>query len=274
MTFVQAIILGIVQGITEFLPISSSAHLVITPYILGWHLPEDQIFPFDVLVQVGTLVAVITYFRRDLYRILSWVLRDLFNRTPFAHFESRLGWLLLLSTLPAGVAGVLLKSAVENTFKRPDLTALFLFGTAFLLLLAEWVGQRNRDLHSLSWQDALWIGVAQVLALFPGISRSGATIAGGMTRHLDRASAGRYAFLMAVPVMLAAGLFGLWDLRHVNHLTSFLPVMAAGFFTAVGVGYLAIHWLLRYLSQHSLKIFALYCALLGTLTLIFVFLRG
>jgi undecaprenyl-diphosphatase len=274
MNFVQAIVLGIVQGITEFLPISSSAHLVITPYILGWRLPEDQIFPFDVLVQVGTLVAVIIYFRSDLYRILFWVFRDLFNRTPFAHFESRLGWLLLLSTLPAGVAGILLKDAVESAFKRPDLTALFLFGTAFLLLLAERVGQRNRDLHNLSWKDALWIGAVQILALFPGISRSGATIAGGIMRHLDRASAGRYTFLMAVPVMLAAGIFGLWDLRRVNHLASFLPVMAAGFFTAVVVGYLAIDWLLRYLSQHSLKIFALYCTLLGILTLTLVFLRG
>lgn len=272
MTITQAFILGIIQGITEFLPISSSAHLVIVPYLLGWNLPADQVFPFNVLVQVGTLVAVILYFWTDLWHILTTWVKDVLARTPFAHPESRLGWLLLLSTLPAGIGGIWLKDAVESAFLRPDLTALFLFGTALLLVLAERYGRRNRTLAELNWKDALWIGFAQILALFPGISRSGATIAGGMTRHLERPAAGRYAFLMAVPIMLAAGGMSLWDLRHVNNLSAFLPIMAVGFFTAAIVGYLSIHWLLRFISRHTLLIFALYCLLAGGITLGIYFL--
>ncbi|MGB9800027.1 MAG: undecaprenyl-diphosphatase UppP [Thermanaerothrix sp.] len=267
MTIAQAFILGIVQGVTEFLPISSSAHLVITPFLLGWQLPADQVFPFDVLVQIGTLFAVILYYRVELWRILTIWLKDLLARDPFAHLESRLGWLLLLSTIPAGLGGIWLKDTVEHAFLRPDLTALFLFGTAILLSLAEKIGRQNRTLAELNWRDALWVGFAQALALFPGISRSGASIAGGMTRHLERPAAARYAFLMAVPVMLAAGAMGVWDLRTVNNLGEFLPVMAVGFITAAVVGYLSIHWLLRYLSRHSLLIFAVYCVLLGALTL-------
>ncbi|WP_299024499.1 undecaprenyl-diphosphatase UppP [uncultured Thermanaerothrix sp.] len=267
MTITQAFVLGIIQGITEFLPISSSAHLVIVPYLLGWHFPADQVFPFDVLVQIGTLVAVILYFWADLWHILTIWVKDMLARTPFAHFESRLGWLLLLSTLPGGIGGILLKDAVESAFLRPDVTAFFLFGTALFLFTAERYGRRNRTLADLNWKDALWIGVAQVLALFPGISRSGATIAGGMTRHLERPAAGRYAFLMAIPIMLAAGGASLWDLRHVNNLEEFLPVMAVGFSTAAVVGYLSIHWLLRFISRHTLLIFAFYCIFAGGITL-------
>lgn len=269
MNFIQAFVLGVIQGITEFLPISSSAHLVLTPFFFGWQIPEEQIFPFDVLVQVGTLAAVIVYFRSDLWIILKEVFQGLMNRQPFATPSSRLGWLLLLASLPAGIAGVLLKDVVEAAFKSPVNVAFFLIGTAALLIIAESVGRRNRPLASIRWLDAVWIGVGQALALFPGISRSGATISAGMARNLERPAAARFSFLMSIPIMTAAGLVGLVDLLEIPDLTSFLPVMATGFFTAAVVGYLAIYWLLGYLARRSLRPFAVYCFSLAVITLIF-----
>lgn len=269
MNLLQAMILGIIQGITEFLPISSSAHLVLTPFFFGWQIPEEQIFPFDVLVQVGTLLAVIVYFRKDLLLILSEVIKGLINRQPFSSPSSRLGWLLILASLPAGIAGILLKDVVEAAFKSPVGVAFFLMGTAGLLWIAEKTGKRNRSLSTMGWLDAIWIGIGQALALFPGISRSGATIAAGMTRHLERPAAARFSFLMSIPVMAAAGLVSLVDLFQLPDLTAFLPSMITGFFTAAVVGYLAIHWLLGFLARRSLRPFALYCLTLAAITLIF-----
>ncbi len=269
MNIFQAFVLGIIQGITEFLPISSSAHLVLTPFFLGWQFPEEQIFPFDVLVQVGTLVAVIVYFRHDLLVILTSVLEGLKKREPFFSPSARLGWLLVLATIPAGIAGLILKDSVEAAFKSPSAVALFLIGTAVLLTVAERIGKRIRNLTSLRWTDAVWIGFGQALALFPGISRSGATIAAGVARHLDRPSAGRFSFLMSIPVMTAAGLLSVVDLLKVPDLVNFLPSLAVGFVTAAIVGYFAIHWLLSFLGRHSLKPFAYYCLTLSVITLIF-----
>jgi undecaprenyl-diphosphatase len=270
MSLLQSLLLGIIQGLTEFLPISSSAHLVLIPYFLGWTIPEEQIFPFDVLVQLGTLLAVILYFWRDLWNILRAFLQGLVTRRPFADPLARMGWYLILATIPAGVLGLLFKSKVEAAFKNPALTGIFLLGTALILFLAEFLGKRTRALESLTWKDSLVAGLVQAVSIFPGISRSGSAIAGGMVRHLDRPSAARFSFLMAVPVMLAAGALSIPDLLAVPDLGSFLPVMAAGFLTAAVVGYLSIHWLLRFVSRHSLITFAIYCALLGAVTLLFL----
>ncbi|HZU87455.1 MAG TPA: undecaprenyl-diphosphatase UppP [Anaerolineaceae bacterium] len=268
MTFLQSLLLGLIQGLTEFLPISSSAHLVLIPYLLGWVIPEEQIFPFDVLVQLGTLAAVVIYFWKDLWAILSAWVRGLIQRKPFADPQARLGWYLILATIPAGVLAVLIKKQVEAAFQSPQITALFLLGTAVLLLLAEWLGKQTRTLDSLTWKDALWVGAFQAIALFPGISRSGSTITGGMTRHFDRRAAARFSFLMAVPVMFGAGAASIPDLLDVPNLSEFLPVLLAGTLTAGVVGYLSIHWLLSFISKHSLKVFAIYCAALGALVLL------
>jgi undecaprenyl-diphosphatase len=273
MTILQSLILGILQGLTEFLPISSSGHLVIFPFLMGWNIPIDQAFPFDVLVQLGTLTALIIYFWKDLWGIIKAFVSGLLQRKPFADPQARLGWYLILATIPAGIAGLLIKSTVEAAFSSPAATAGFLFVTAALLLIAEKVGKRSRPFESLTWKDALWVGCAQIISLFPGVSRSGATIAGGMTRDFDRPSAARFSFLMSVPVMLAAGLLSILDLRHAQNLSSFLPVLVVGFVTAAVVGYLAIHWLLKFLTGHSLVYFAIYCLVLGILTLTVWFLR-
>ena len=273
MNIIQAIFLGIIQGITEFLPISSSAHLVIFPYLLGWRIPADQNFSFDVLVQLGTLLSLIIYFRRDLWQIILAVLQGIKDKTPFKNKNSQLGWLVLLATIPAGLAGILLKSKVEAAFGSPALTAFFLFGTAFLLVIAEVIDKRSRSLSELTWKNALVVGLFQAVSIFPGISRSGSCIAGGMVQNYQRKDAARFSFLLAIPIMLAAGLLGVVDLLKVKDLVQFLPMLAAGFIASALVGYFVIHWMLNYLNKHSLFVFAVYCIILGVLMLSFSLLN-
>lgn len=269
MSIFQAFILGIIQGLTEFLPISSSAHLVLAPYLLGWKIPESQVFSFDVLVQMGTLLAVILYFWKDILDIVQAWLSGLIHRQPFYNAHARMGWYLILATIPAGLAGILLKDLVELAFNSPTATAWFLLVTAALLWAAETIGKRNRKIETITWKDALWIGCFQVLSIFPGISRSGSTIAGGLARNLERRDAGRFAFLMAIPVMTAAGLLSLLDLMRLPNLGAFLPVLAVGFITSALVGYFSIHWLLSFITRRSLKPFAIYCVLLAAIVLLF-----
>jgi undecaprenyl-diphosphatase len=263
MTFLQSIILGIIQGLTEFLPISSSAHLVLIPHLLGWDLNDEFVFPFNVLVQAGTLVAVIVYYRQDLLEIITSVVKGIRNRRLFEEEPARIGWLAVLATIPAGLIGFLFKDQVEAAFSSPSLTAVFLFLTAGLLILAEFAGKKTRELGELRWLDALWIGFFQVLSIFPGVSRSGSTITGGMTRNFDRKPAGQFAFLLAIPILAAAGLLGLLDLFELENLTDYLPLMAVGFIVSGMVGYLAIRWLIAYISNNSLLPFAGYCLILG-----------
>jgi undecaprenyl-diphosphatase len=267
MNIIQAIFLGIIQGITEFLPISSSAHLVIFPYLLGWRIPTDENFSFDVLVQLGTLLSLIIYFRKDLWQIILAVLQGIKDKTPFKNENSRLGWLVLLATIPAGFAGILLKNKVEAAFGSPALTAFFLFGTAFLLVIAEVIGKRSRSLSELTWKNAIVVGFFQAISIFPGISRSGSCIAGGILQNYHRKDAARFSFLLAIPIMLAAGLLGVFDLIKVKALVQFLPMLMAGFIASALVGYLVIHWMLNYLNKHSLFVFAGYCIILGVLVL-------
>ncbi len=263
MTLAQSIILGIIQGASEFLPISSSGHLVLAPYIFGWEINTREAFVFDVLVQVATLSAVIVFYWKDLVLIFKAFFEGLVNKKPFNDINSRLGWYLIAATIPAGAAAVLFKETFEEAFSNPKSAAFFLLATSALLVIGELFGKRIRKLQSLTWLDALIIGLFQVLALFPGISRSGSTISGGLIRKFERASAARFSFLMAVPVMTAAGLLALIDLAQSPELFTSIPVYLAGFVTAAVVGYFAIRWFIGYLSKQSLFIFAGYCAVLG-----------
>lgn len=274
MTIIQSILLGIIQGLTEFLPISSSAHLVIVPYLLNWNIPAAQAFVFDVLVQVATLLAVFVYFWQDIREIIKAVIQGLIKKAPFSSHQARLGWFLVLATIPAGLFGIFIKDLIEKAFNSPIATGVFLFGTAGLLILAEKVGKRNRELSTLNWKDAVWIGVFQALAVFPGISRSGATITGGMTRNLERPAAARFGFLLSIPVMLAAGAMASIDLVQTPGLTNMLPVFIPGFIAAAVTGYFVIRWLLRFLTSHTLYDFAIYCVAVGLIVLLVSFARG
>lgn len=268
MTFLQAVILGIVQGLTEFIPVSSSGHLVLVPHFLGWEFSRSQAFIFDVLVQWGTLFAVFIYFWKDLTTIASAFVRGIGVRKPFTDPDARMGWYLVLATLPAVVAGLTCKDLIEHAFASAKMTGVFLLGTAVLLVIAETIGHRNRSMEQVTWQDSLWIGCSQVLALLPGISRSGATIAGGMTRHLDRSSAARFSFLMSVPVMLGAGVVAFKDLADLPAADEFILPLLVGFLAAMVSGYIAIRWLIAYLSRHSLYLFAVYCTILGMIVVV------
>ncbi len=262
MTVFQSLILGILQGLTEFIPVSSTAHLLIGQKILGI-AANDAMFSFLVLVQLGTVLSLIIYFWKDL-----WLLIKAFFTKPFSTQQNRLAWYIIIATIPALIFGYLLKAAVETLFKTPLLeAAIRLLITAIVLTLAEWLGRRNRTLAGMTWLDALFVGIAQILSVFPGASRSGTTISAGMMRGFDRPSAARFAFLMSIPVMLAAGGYQSIDLLKMTGLGSFLLPLAVGFVTAALVGWLAIKWLLGYLNRHTLFIFAGYCAVLGLICL-------
>lgn len=273
MTILQSILLGIVQGITEFLPISSSGHLVLTPYFLGWDIPQQDAFIFDVLVQVATLFAVIIYFWRDLIEILRSFLKALIDRDPFRDQEARMGWYIVLATLPASVVGLVLKDTLETAFSSPLAVAFSLLGTAFLMAAAERLGKRTRMFEQMSWLDSIWIGSFQILALFPGFSRSGSTISAGILRSLDRTSAARFSFIMSVPIMLAAGVVAGIDLLQLPDLADKLLVYTPGFIASAITGYFAIGWLLKYLSQRPLYLFSIYCTCLSITTLLVYFVN-
>lgn len=268
MTIFQAFILGVVQGITEFLPISSSGHLVLTSYLLNWHIPEEQVFVFGILVQIGTLVAVVIFFWKDLWAILSGFLTSFWKKEAYQRVEVHMGLYLIVATLPAVIFGFLITGTVEAAFSSPTFTVLALVFTAVLMIVAEYIGKHEIDFSQIKWLDALVIGLFQALALFPGISRSGSTISGGIIRKLDRPSAARFSFLMAVPVMSGAGILAVFDLLNVPNLAEFLFPMAVGFMTSAVVGYLSIRWLLRYLANHPLSHFSIYLIALSTLILI------
>jgi undecaprenyl-diphosphatase len=260
MTVLRAFLLGIIQGLTEFIPVSSTAHLLIGQRLFG--LPADEaMFSFLVIVQLGTLISLFAFYWKDLLSIARATL-DFRRSTP----ERNLGIYIIIATIPALLAGYLLKDAVEALFKQPMLEAsIRLFTAAILLTLAEWLTKKNRTLDSMTWLDALFIGVLQIISVFPGASRSGTTISGGMFRGFDRPSAARFAFLMSVPVMLAAGAYEMLDVLKMPNLGEFLPLLAVGFITAAVVGWFAIKWLIDYLSKHSLYVFAVYCAVIGTI---------
>jgi undecaprenyl-diphosphatase len=264
MTIIQSFILGIIQGITEFIPISSTAHLLIGQQLLG--IPaSDATFSFLVIVQLGTILSLVVYFWKDLM-----LLAKAFIARPFSSSENKLGWYIIIATIPALIFGFFLKSAVEALFKTPIReAAIRLLITAVVLTIVEWVGKPNRSLSKMTWGDAFVIGLAQVIAIFPGASRSGTTISAGMARGLERPASARFAFLMSVPVMLAAGAYQSLDLFKMSGINSFLPMLAVGFMVAAFIGWLAVKWLLGYLTNHSLYIFAAYCAFIGIACLVY-----
>jgi len=267
----EALFLGIIQGLTEFIPVSSTAHLLIGQVALG--IPSsDRVFSFQVIIQLGTVFTLIFFFWKDISKIIHAFIQSIRHKQPLETHDAKLGWLVIIATIPALVIGFFLKNTVESMFEDPAYQAgVRLLISATLLTLVEFFGKRDRSLESTTWLDALVVGLFQILALFPGASRSGSTIAGGMVRGLDRPSAARFAFLMSGPIMLAAGGYELLDVVRMPNLAQFLPVLAVGFLTAAVVGWFAVRWLLRYLAQHSLYVFSAYCAVVGTIVLILHF---
>jgi undecaprenyl-diphosphatase len=272
MTILQAAILGIVQGLTEFLPISSTAHLAVIPWVLGWSLDPNTAFAFDVLVQLGTLLAVIVFFWRDLWKLILAAIRSLASRS-LADPMARLAWLLAIATIPGVIAGLALKKVIAGTLQEPVWIGFFLVCTGCFLFWASRTKSR-KELNKLTVADAVWIGLGQVVALFPGASRSGWTIGSGLLRGMDRLSATRFAFLMAVPIMLGAGLVESIDVIHNPALLANAMPILVGFITAAIVGFLAIAGFLSFLRSHALNLFAAYCLIAGAAVILLRLVRG
>lgn len=264
MTVIEATLLGIVQGLTEFIPVSSSGHLILARHLFGIQIENGPAFVFDILIQMGTWVAVLVHFRNDLTSIVSAMLAGVRGKSAS---QARLGWLLLLATLPAVVVGWLLRKSMSGELSGLLATGLFLIATAALLVVAEFFGQRKKETKSLNAIDAIWVGTFQVLALFPGVSRSAATLSGSMTRNLTRTDAARFAFLLAVPVMPGAAAVALLDLGQLPEANGLVIPLLVGFIFSAVVGYASIRWLLKYLSTHSLFPFAAYCTLVGLIAI-------
>ncbi|MBN1813578.1 MAG: undecaprenyl-diphosphatase UppP [Anaerolineae bacterium] len=264
MNLFQALILGIIQGTTEFLPVSSSGHLVLVPWLLGW---EEPGLTFDAVVHWGTALAVIVYFWREWLALIQAVFQAIRQRS-IADPKARLALLIIVGTVPAALIGYALEDFFEQMFSRPSAAAAFLLVTAVLLSVAEWLGRREHDLEQMTWLDALLVGLGQALAIFPGISRSGATIAAGLARGLKREPAARFSFLLATPVILGTGAFKLLDLAQAGDLTGQIPALVVGLVGASAVGFGCIHFLLRYLQHRRLYPFAIYCAAAGIICLI------
>jgi len=271
MNILQAIILGLVQGATEFIPVSSSGHLVLVPWLLGWPAPG---LVFDTMVHWGTLVAIFAYFWRDWWAMITAWLRGLV-RWDWRDPNSRLAWLLVVGSIPAAVLGFLFEDWFESLFGEPAWVSFFLLVTAAILLLSEWLSRskRIRNLAGLRWPDALIIGLAQAAAIAPGISRSGATMSAGLLCGLDRPAAARFSFLLATPAIVGAGLLQLVKLSSTPDPLAQFPLLIAGFLTALLTGYAAIWGLLRYLQRGKLTIFAIYCLWVGISCLIVAWLR-
>ena len=267
MTFIHAIILGIIQGLTEFIPVSSTAHLFIASNLLG--LPSDNLtFSFNVIIQLGTVLAMLAFFWKDIWQIIKAFLLGIKNKKPFEDFHARLGWLIIIATIPALIAGFLLQDFVKQMSADSLLWAgIRLLFTAILLFMVEYFDRKNRTLESATWLDALTVGLFQVLAIFPGASRSGSTMAGGMLRGFDRPSAARFAFLMSAPILLAAGIYESVEVITLPNTTEFMPILMTGFITSAIVGWTSIKWLLNYLRNNSLYIFAGYCLIAGVVVL-------
>jgi undecaprenyl-diphosphatase len=265
MELLKALILGIVQGATEFLPISSSGHLVLIPAFLGW---DQAPLVFDTTVHLATLLAVVAVFWRDLLNLLVAWWQGLRRGQPFQTVAARLAWYVILGTVPGILAGYFLKDTFESLFASPRAVCGFLLLTALLLLLAEVFGRRRRELTKLTWLDSLLIGIGQAAAIAPGLSRSGTTMSVGMFRGLTRDAAARFSFILSVPIILGAGLMQLITLAGNNSA----PVGATGLIVgslAAGIsGYAAIRLLLAYLRQHPFYPFVIYCVIIGVVGLV------
>jgi len=269
-TLFQALVMGLVQGLTEFLPVSSSGHLIVVPKLLGWNDPFIESLAFSVMLHISTLAALLIYFRADWLRLVPAGLAAIRDRSLRADPDRRLAWLLVVATIPAVIAGVLLNDLVETSFRDYHLVAITLVIGAAILWVADRTGRKTKGVDEVTFPVAFGVGVAQALALVPGISRSGISISAGLFAGLDRASAARFSFLMATPVVAGAGV---WELKKL--LTgeagvdvALMPLLV-GMIAALVSGLAAISILLRFLRTHSTTVFVAYRIVLAAVILVF-----
>jgi undecaprenyl-diphosphatase len=271
MTLLQAIVLGIVQGLTEFLPISSTAHLRIVPALFGWHFyggtTNDPGAPFTAVVQLGTTLAIVLYFWRELLHVTVAWFKGIWDRSVRSSLEYKLGWYLILATVPVGVFGLIFSHQIETGARNLWLIAVALIALAGLLFAAEKVGTRDRDEEQINTTDAVWVGTAQALSLIPGASRSGTTITAGLFRGMTREAAARFSFLLSIPAVVLSGGY---EAIHPGSKSATPGVGLTGLAVVCAfiVGLASIHWLMRWLANHSTFIFIYYRVALGVLLIV------
>lgn len=267
MTWVEAIVLGIVQGLTEFLPVSSSGHLRITSAIV-FH--RDAGASFTAVTQLGTEAAVLIYFAKDIWRIARTWLVGIVDRSVRGSMDYRMGWYVIVGSIPIGVFGFLFKDAIRETARNLWVVATTLIVFAFVLAFAEYWGRQTRTLENFRMRDGVVMGFAQAMALIPGVSRSGGTLTAGLLLNLTREAAARYSFLLAIPAVVMSGVFSIPDVFEPSAPGTAAPSVAqmvVATLIAFAIGYAAIAWLLRYVAHHTLYLFVLYRVALGTLVL-------
>ncbi|QXJ19922.1 undecaprenyl-diphosphate phosphatase [Actinomadura graeca] len=257
MNVVEATVLGIVQGLTEFLPISSSGHLLFVPKLLRW---DDPGAPFTAVIQLGTMAAVIIYFWRDLVRILTTWTKSLWTPDLRPHQDARMGWYIGLGTIPISVCGLAFKDFIEEPARNLWINSTSLIVMGLLLMVAEWAGIRKREVADLNMRDGLLIGAFQCLSLIPGSSRSGSTMTGALFLGYTREAAARYSFLLSIPAVVLSGAF---EMRKAfDGSLQLVPTVVATLVSFV-VGYACIAWLLKFLTRHSMMVFVYYRVALG-----------
>lgn len=285
MLILQSIVLGIIQGLAEFIPISSSAHLVIVPWLFGWNNPALTSLTFDVALHLGTLAAVIVFFAADWGRLISAWFKSVVQFKIGDDPNRRMAWFILLACIPGGISGVLLESKISETFHSnpiPRGSMIFMAAAiaalALLLWLADKSARHQRNFGQIKARDALYIGLAQAFAVIPGVSRSGATITAGLALGLERETAARFSFLLSAPIIAGAGLKSLYELLKQIKTGAVagteLAIFPIGFIVAAITGFLCIKYLLSYLKKHSTAAFVWYRFALAALVLIVALARG
>lgn len=265
MPLVQVFLLALIQGLTEFLPVSSSAHLALTPWLLGW---KDQGLEFDIALHIGTLFAVLLYFFRDWLQILANGFGLKYSHDPVLDQNPRLLWYLVAASVPIGIAGLALKDLAETSLRSPYIMGTMLILVGLLMGLAERMARQERTIGQMTLKDCLLVGVSQVLALVPGTSRSGITITTGLALNLDRPTAARFSFLLSTPAVAAAALKGVLDLRKHGAMEAGLgPALAIGIVVSALTGCAVIALLLRYLRTNSVRPFVVYRVIFGIIVI-------
>ena len=272
MPIYQAIVLGIIQGLTEFLPVSSSAHLALAPWLFGW---KDQGLAFDIAMHFGTLVSVLLFFIRDWVQIIGQAFGLRIGNDPFLRDRPKMLWYLMAASIPAGLAGLLLEKKIETTFRSAYVIGVMAIVIGLVMLLAEFFGAKLKHIGTLSFMDTMTMGIAQALAVIPGTSRSGVTMAAGLFRDLDRGTAARVSFLMSTPIIAGAALHKAWDLHKEGGLPAEMrePFIVGTIVSAV-TGALVIGLFLRYLRASGLQPFVAYRILFGIAVIALAMFRG
>jgi undecaprenyl-diphosphatase len=268
MGIVEAIVLGVVEGVTEFLPVSSTGHLTIAEKLMGLNIDDKGVTAFTAVIQIGAIIAAIWYFRDDVVRIVRGFLKGLFSAQERGNLDYKMGWAIIIGSVPIAVIGLLFKDQIESNLRSLWIVAVALLAWSAVMYLADRADRGRRHEKDVTWKDTLFIGVAQCLALFPGVSRSGATISAGLFRGIDRVAVTRLSFFLAIPALVAAGLLeavsSAGDISNGVGWPATIVAMIVSFFVA----YAAIAWLLRYVANHTFRAFIIYRTVLGLVLIV------